>query len=71
MTTVAAYLSLIRTDGTFVNVGLPEEPASVNLMSVIGGRKTLAGSVIGGVRETQQVLDSDVRYRFVIDTATI
>ncbi|WP_369261569.1 NAD(P)-dependent alcohol dehydrogenase [Streptomyces sp. R35] len=94
-----AYLSLLRTDGAFVNVGAPEEPVSLNLFSVIGGRKTLAGSGIGGIQETQEMLDfcaahglgaeieligaseindayervlaSDVRYRFVIDTATI
>ncbi|MFJ1748321.1 NAD(P)-dependent alcohol dehydrogenase [Streptomyces sp. NPDC088116] len=94
-----AFLSLLRTDGALVNVGAPEEPVSVNLFSVIGGRKTLAGSGIGGIQETQEMLDfcalhgfgaeielieasqineayervlnSDVRYRFVIDTATI
>ncbi|MGN5636172.1 NAD(P)-dependent alcohol dehydrogenase [Streptomyces sp. AC154] len=94
-----AYLALLRTDGAMVNVGAPEEPVSLNLFSVIGGRKTLAGSGIGGIRETQEMLDfcaehslgaeielisadrineayervlaSDVRYRFVIDTATI
>ncbi|HET9382431.1 MAG TPA: NAD(P)-dependent alcohol dehydrogenase [Streptomyces sp.] len=94
-----AYLSLLRTDGAVVNVGAPEEPVSLNLFSLIGGRKTLAGSGIGGIRETQEMLDfcaehgigaeieligadaindayervlaSDVRYRFVIDTATI
>ncbi|MFD9225993.1 NAD(P)-dependent alcohol dehydrogenase [Streptomyces sp. NPDC060064] len=94
-----AYLRLLKTDGAFVNVGAPEEPVSLNLFSVIGGRKSLAGSGIGGIRETQEMLDfcaehglgaeieliradqineayervlaSDVRYRFVIDTATI
>ncbi|MET7782329.1 NAD(P)-dependent alcohol dehydrogenase [Streptomyces mirabilis] len=94
-----AYLALLRTDGAFVNVGAPEEPVKLNLFSVIGGRKTLAGSGIGGIQETQEMLDfcaehgfgaeielisaseindayervlaSDVRYRFVIDTATI
>lgn len=93
------YLSLLKTDGALVNVGAPEEPVSLNLFSVIGGRKTLAGSGIGGIQETQEMLDfcaehglgaeieliradeineayervlvSDVRYRFVIDTATI
>ncbi|MFG3546938.1 NAD(P)-dependent alcohol dehydrogenase [Streptomyces sp. NPDC047725] len=96
---LGAYLSLLKTDGALVNVGAPEEPVSLNLFSVIGGRKTLAGSMIGGIRETQEMLDfcaghgigaeieliaaseindayervlaSDVRYRFVIDTATI
>ncbi|MFF2131924.1 NAD(P)-dependent alcohol dehydrogenase [Streptomyces olivochromogenes] len=94
-----AYLALLKTDGAFVNVGAPEEPVKLNLFSVIGGRKTLAGSGIGGIQETQEMLDfcaehgfgaeielisaseindayervlaSDVRYRFVIDTATI
>ncbi|MFJ4840468.1 NAD(P)-dependent alcohol dehydrogenase [Streptomyces sp. NPDC088746] len=94
-----AYLSLLKTNGALVNVGAPEEPISVNLFSLIGGRKSLSGSAIGGIQETQEMLDfcaehgfgaeieligaaeindayervlnSDVRYRFVIDTATI
>jgi len=94
-----AYLALLKTDGALVNVGAPEDPISLNLFSVIGGRKTLAGSMIGGIAETQEMLDfcagqgfgaeieliradqineayervlsSDVRYRVVIDTATI
>ncbi|MCA1218535.1 NAD(P)-dependent alcohol dehydrogenase [Streptomyces sp. 8L] len=94
-----AYLRLLKVDGAFVNVGAPEEPNTVNMFSLIGGRKTLAGSAIGGIQETQEMLDfcaghglgaeievirgdqineayervlnSDVRYRFVIDTATI
>lgn len=94
-----AYLSLLGTEGTLVNVGAPEEPVSLNLFSLIGGGRSLAGSQIGGIAETQEMLDfcaahgigaeieliaaaeineayervlnSDVRYRFVIDTATI
>jgi uncharacterized zinc-type alcohol dehydrogenase-like protein len=94
-----AFLSLLKSDGALVNVGAPEEPISFNLFSLISGRKTLAGSAIGGIRETQEMLDfcaehgigaeieligaseindayervlgSDVRYRFVIDAATI
>ena len=94
-----AYLALLKTDGTLVNVGAPEEPVSINLFSTISGRKSIAGSMIGGIPETQEMLDfcaehglgaeieligadeineayervlsSDVRYRFVIDTATI
>lgn len=94
-----AYLGLVRTGGAIVNVGAPEEPISLNLFGLLGGRKTLAGSMIGGIAETQEMLDfcaehglgaeielidadqvnvaydrvlsSDVRYRFVIDTATI
>ncbi|MGW2525374.1 NAD(P)-dependent alcohol dehydrogenase [Streptomyces sp. NPDC001617] len=94
-----AYLSLLKTGGALVNVGAPEEPIALNLFSLIGGNKTLAGSAIGGIAETQEMLDfcaehalgaeieliradeineayervvnSDVRYRFVIDTTTI
>jgi uncharacterized zinc-type alcohol dehydrogenase-like protein len=94
-----SYLSLLKTDGALVNVGAPEDPVSLNLFSLLAGRKTLAGSGIGGIRQTQEMLDfcaehgigaeielitaaeineayervlsSDVRYRFVIDTATI
>ncbi|MGD6743644.1 NAD(P)-dependent alcohol dehydrogenase [Streptomyces sp. BH106] len=94
-----AYLSLLKTGGALVNVGAPEEPISLNLFSLIGGNKVLAGSMIGGIAETQEMLDfcaehglgaeielieasqvneayervlgSDVRYRFVIDAATI
>ncbi|WP_103535702.1 NAD(P)-dependent alcohol dehydrogenase [Streptomyces sp. SM11] len=93
------YLGLLRTDGTLVNVGAPEEAISLNLFSLILGNKSIAGSAIGGIEETQEMLDfcavhglgaeievigasqvneayervlaSDVRYRFVIDTATI
>jgi uncharacterized zinc-type alcohol dehydrogenase-like protein len=96
---VDAYLSLLAVDGALVNVGAPAEPLSLNVMSLIGGRRTFAGSMIGGIAETQQMLDfcaqhgigaevevisadqvneayervlaSDVRYRFVIDTATL
>jgi uncharacterized zinc-type alcohol dehydrogenase-like protein len=95
----AAYLSLLRTDGAMVNVGLPEEPVNITLQSVFGNRRSLSSSGIGGIPETQEMLDfcaehglgaeieligadqineayervlaSDVRYRFVIDTATI
>ncbi|WP_394613551.1 NAD(P)-dependent alcohol dehydrogenase [Lentzea sp. JNUCC 0626] len=95
----SAYLSLLKTEGAMVNVGAPEESISLNLFSLIMQRKTLAGSIIGGIAETQEMLDfcaehglgaeielinadeintaydrvlsSDVRYRFVIDTATI
>jgi alcohol dehydrogenase (NADP+) len=96
---VNAYLSLLAVDGALVNVGAPAEPFSVDAMSLIGGRRTFAGSMIGGIAETQEMLDfcaehgigaevevipvdrvneayervlaSDVRYRFVIDAATL
>ncbi|MDO8390973.1 MAG: NAD(P)-dependent alcohol dehydrogenase [Actinomycetota bacterium] len=93
-----SYLGTLRLDGAMVNVGAPPEPQSVRAFSLMGGRRSLAGSAIGGIRETQEMLDfcaqhglgaeievisaaqidaawdrvvaSDVRYRFVIDTAT-
>jgi uncharacterized zinc-type alcohol dehydrogenase-like protein len=96
---INAYLGLLSVDGTLVNVGAPAEPLSVNAFSLIMGRKSFAGSLIGGIRETQEmlnfcaehkigadievisadqideayerVLKSDVKYRFVIDTATM
>ncbi|WP_405769679.1 NAD(P)-dependent alcohol dehydrogenase [Actinacidiphila glaucinigra] len=52
-----AYLKLLKTDGALVNVGLPEEPISLDLFSVITGRRTIAGSLIGGIAETQEMLD--------------
>ncbi|WP_079429468.1 NAD(P)-dependent alcohol dehydrogenase [Streptomyces katrae] len=51
------YLGLLRVGGALVNVGAPEEPVELNLFSVIGGNKTLAGSMIGGIAETQEMLD--------------
>ncbi|MER5333713.1 NAD(P)-dependent alcohol dehydrogenase [Micromonospora sp. NPDC002717] len=96
---VDAYLNLLAVDGTLVNVGAPAEPLTLNVFSLIGARRSYAGSMIGGIRETQEMLDfcaehrigadvelisadkindayervlaSDVRYRFVIDTATL
>src|SRR6478672_5473034 len=93
------YLSLLRPNGAMVNVGAPSDPSSFQAFSLIGGSKVLAGSNIGGIPQTQEMLDfaaehgiaaeietigadqvneaydrvvkSDVRYRFVIDTATI
>jgi uncharacterized zinc-type alcohol dehydrogenase-like protein len=94
-----AYLQLLKRDGTMTLVGAPEKPSPVSSFSLIMGRKSLAGSAIGGLRETQEMLDfcgekgitadielvrtgqineayerllkSDVKYRFVIDMATL
>lgn len=51
------YLSLLRVDGTLVNVVAPPEPLPVQVFSLIGGRKSFAGSAIGGIRETQEMLN--------------
>jgi len=96
---VQAYMGLLKVDGALVLVGVPSEPAKVHAMTFIFGRKSLAGSLIGGIAETQEMLDfcgkhgitsdvevipvekvneayertikSDVRYRFVIDIASL
>lgn len=93
------YLSLLKTDGAHILVGAPPDAAQLHAFSLIPGRKTLAGSMIGGLPETQEMLDfcaqhnivsdielidmkdiqkafdrmvkGDVRYRFVIDMATL
>jgi uncharacterized zinc-type alcohol dehydrogenase-like protein len=54
---VDAYLGLLAVDGTLVNVGAPPEPLSVNASSLIGARRSFAGSMIGGIAETQEMLD--------------
>jgi alcohol dehydrogenase (NADP+) len=93
------YLDLLDTDGVMMCVGAPPTPAEVALFTLIGGRRSLTGSGIGGIPETQEMLDycakhgissdielidiasvnkafervlkSDVRYRFVIDMASL
>jgi uncharacterized zinc-type alcohol dehydrogenase-like protein len=52
-----AYLNLLRLNGAMVLVGVPEKPAEVNAFSIIGNNRTLAGSMIGGIKETQEMLD--------------
>ena len=54
---VDAYLGLLAVDGTLVNVGAPPEPLSLNAFSLITGRRSFAGSMIGGIAETQEMLD--------------
>ncbi|MGO1695262.1 MAG: NAD(P)-dependent alcohol dehydrogenase [Arthrobacter sp.] len=52
-----AYLSLLALDGTLTNLGAPPAPLSLNAFSLIGARRSFAGSLIGGIRETQEMLD--------------
>jgi uncharacterized zinc-type alcohol dehydrogenase-like protein len=93
------YLGMLRPLGTMVVVGVPPEPTPVEAFSLISGNRRLAGSLIGGIAETQEMLDycgqhnivsdieiipidqinqayermlkGDVRYRFVIDIASL
>jgi alcohol dehydrogenase (NADP+) len=94
-----SYLNLLRLDGTMVIVGLPEKELSFGASSLTNARRRLAGSVIGGIQETQEMLEfcdkhkiycdieltpiqrvneayqrvvnSDVKYRFVIDMKSL
>jgi uncharacterized zinc-type alcohol dehydrogenase-like protein len=51
------YLGLLKVDGTMVVVGLPEKDIPIGAFSLTGGRRSLAGSQIGGIKETQEMLD--------------
>ncbi|MDS1113489.1 NAD(P)-dependent alcohol dehydrogenase [Gordonia westfalica] len=96
---IGKYLNMLALDGTLVELGLPEHPIEVPAGALIGKRRSFSGSMIGGIAQTQEMLDfcaehgigaeievisadqineaydrvvaSDVRYRFVIDTATL
>ncbi len=96
---INAYLNLLRLDGNITLVGAPEKPMEIAAFSLLMGRRSLSGSLIGGIPETQEMLDfcgehnitadvevipiqkvneaydrllkSDVKYRFVIDLATL
>jgi uncharacterized zinc-type alcohol dehydrogenase-like protein len=66
-----AYLGLLRRDRTMVLVGVPDEPAPVDAFSVISRRRSLAGSSIGGIRETQEMLDFCARHGVASDVEVI
>jgi len=96
---INAYLRLLKVDGTLTLVGAPENPLPVGAFDLLMGRRQFAGSIIGGIAETQEMLDfcaehgivsdiemigiqqineaydrllkSDVKYRFVIDMASL
>ena len=96
---INAYLNLLRVDGSLALVGAPEHPLPVAAFSLIPYRRSFAGSLIGGIQETQEMLDfcgkhnivsdieminiqqindayerllkGDVKYRFVIDMASL
>ena len=65
------YLRLLARDGAMVQVGAPPEPAAVAAFALIGGRKTLAGSSIGGIRETQEMLDFCAEHGIAADVEVI
>jgi uncharacterized zinc-type alcohol dehydrogenase-like protein len=66
-----AHLSLVAVDGTMVNVGIPEQPQSVNAFSLVMRRVSYAGSNIGGIRETQEMLDFCAEHGIAAEVETI
>jgi uncharacterized zinc-type alcohol dehydrogenase-like protein len=65
------YLSLLGLNGVMVIVGAPTEPTPLNAFSLIGGNKVLAGSLIGGIPETQEMLDFCAANNIVSDVEVI
>jgi alcohol dehydrogenase (NADP+) len=65
------YLEMLRPQGAMVVVGIPPEPTPVAAASLIVGNKRLAGSMIGGIRETQEMLDYCARYEIGADVEVI
>jgi alcohol dehydrogenase (NADP+) len=68
---VNAYLNLLRRDGSLVLVGAPEKPFPVQSFGFIMGRRSLSGSAIGGIRETQEMLDFCAEHNITADVERI
>jgi uncharacterized zinc-type alcohol dehydrogenase-like protein len=68
---INAYLALLRRDGNLTLVGAPPQPLNVFAFSLIGGRHTLSGSAIGGIRETQEMLDFCGEHNITADVEVI
>jgi len=65
------YLTLLRTDGVHICVGAPPTPSSLRAFALLGGRKSIAGSGIGGLPETQEMLDFCAEHNIVSDIELI
>ena len=68
---VGAHLGLLKVDGTMVNVGAPAEPLQVPAFALIPARRSWAGSAIGGIRETQEMLDFCAEHGILPETELI
>lgn len=68
---INAYLAMLKRDGTLVQVGAPDEPLPVNVFNLIGGRRNFAGSLIGGLPETQEMLDFCAEHNITSDIELI
>ncbi|NBV12386.1 MAG: NAD(P)-dependent alcohol dehydrogenase, partial [Actinobacteria bacterium] len=65
------YLSTLKTDGTLVVIGLPGKPYSVNAGTLLDGRRSIAGSMIGGIPELQEMLEFCGNHNIVSDVEVI
>ncbi len=65
------YLKLLKRDGTLILVGAPPDPSPVDSFSLIGGRKKIGGSLIGGIKETQEMLDYCAEHSIMSDVEII
>ncbi len=65
------YLNLLKLDGTLVTIGLPGKPYSVHAGSLLSGRRSLAGSMIGGIPETQEMLNFCGEHNILSDVEVI
>ncbi len=68
---INAYLNLLRRDGNLTLVGAPEKPLAVSVFSLIMGRRSLSGSPIGGIPETQEMLDFCGKHSITSDVEVI
>jgi uncharacterized zinc-type alcohol dehydrogenase-like protein len=68
---INAYIALLRRDGNLTLVGAPEKPLAVSAFGLIMGRKSLSGSAIGGIAETQEMLDFCGTHKITSDVEVI
>lgn len=65
------YLALLRTNGVMVLLGVPPTPSAVSASRLIGGRRSLVGSLVGGIKETQEMLDYCAEHNITSDIELI
>jgi uncharacterized zinc-type alcohol dehydrogenase-like protein len=68
---VNTYLNLLKPDGSVVLVGLPPQPLEIGAFSVVVGRRSFAGSNIGGINETQEMLDFCAKHKITAEVEVI
>jgi alcohol dehydrogenase (NADP+) len=68
---INAYLVLLKRDGNLTQIGVPPDPLSLNVGSLIYGRRSLSGSLIGGIKETQEMLDFCGKHNVTADIELI